>query len=509
VEWEKFADARRNRSGASAAPNCAISSEGENMSHRIQHGIITSLLIAASGCGGHGYGGGSYMPPPAAPTVTFSQPAQATTIKFGQGLTVAWTSTNATTCTASTSGANAGSFSGGQSASGSVTVAPMAAGSYTYSLMCTGAGGSMTGTTATVTVDPSILSTLAASHAVTIGSTVDPTNGDFNPYGLALAPASDGLMTQGDLIACNFNDVGGTQGNGTTIVGLHPTPGSQPYRIAQSTHLQGCNAITLLADDSISAAAWTVSANPLVTAMGMVNLPFTNSALTFPWGEAYAPANGSNPAAIYVSNAVGGTSYTAGGTVVRISLNGDAASSITEIAKGFCTSGSPGAIYGPSGLTYDASIDTLYVIDTASDSVIAIANVSSVGADGVVADGQCSAVMPPAVTAALTFSGASSSSARVIAHGTPLDAPLSATLLSDGDLLIGNADVRASGPGPGVNLMIEVSPVLPGGFVGAPFQADNGAPGALFGIAATTDSTGHQILYFNDDNANTVMQLGP
>jgi hypothetical protein len=73
---------------------------------------------------------------------------------------------------------------------------------------------------------------------------------------------------------------------------------------------------------------------------------------------------------------------------------------------------------------------------------------------------------------------------------------------------VGNADIGASGPGPGVNLMIEVSPVLPGGFVGRPFQADAGAPGALFGIAAVADAQGNQIIYFNDDNANAVMQMG-
>ncbi len=40
----------------------------------------------------------------------------------------------------------------------------------------------------------------------TIGSTVDPTNGDENPYGLAIAPVSAGLLAAGDLVICNFND---------------------------------------------------------------------------------------------------------------------------------------------------------------------------------------------------------------------------------------------------------------------------------------------------------------
>src|ERR1700733_10861087 len=47
---------------------------------------------------------------------------------------------------------------------------------------------------------------IGALPITTIGSTVDPTNGDENPYGLAIAPVSAGLLTAGDLVICNFND---------------------------------------------------------------------------------------------------------------------------------------------------------------------------------------------------------------------------------------------------------------------------------------------------------------
>jgi hypothetical protein len=55
--------------------------------------------------------------------------------------------------------------------------------------------------------------------------------------------------------------------------------------------------------------------------------------------------------------------------------------------------------------------------------------------------------------------------------------------------------------------LIEVSPVLPGGFVDQPLQLDSGAPGALFGLAAQVDAEGNQIIYFNDDNAAAVLEL--
>ena len=95
----------------------------------------------------------------------------------------------------------------------------------------------------------------------------------------------------------------------------------------------------------------------------------------------------------------------------------------------------------------------------------------------------------------------------MLAHGGPLIAPISAALLADGDLIVTNGDINiASGQMP--NLAVEVSPVLPGGFVGQPLQLDSsGTPGALFGIVATVDSQGNQILYFNDDNTNSVMML--
>jgi hypothetical protein len=192
-----------------------------------------------------------------APTVSFSQPAAAVTINFGEALNVAWTSNYTTSCTATTSSAAGGTFTGTQMLSGNQTVVPTAAGTYTYTLSCTGSGGTKSAS-ANVTVTPNLLAALAPTGAIsTVGSTIDPANGDLNPYGLVVAPATAGLITKGDLVVCNFNDgPTNTQGKGTTIIGLHPAAGSTPYRIAQSADLLGCNALTMLPDDSISAAAW-------------------------------------------------------------------------------------------------------------------------------------------------------------------------------------------------------------------------------------------------------------
>src|SRR5215469_11742269 len=357
---------------------------------------------AGAGSGGNGYGGGGMSPPP---TVTFSTPAQATSVNLGQAVNLAWSSSNATSCMASTSSKTGGSFTGSQAVSGHMSVVPTATGSVTYTLTCNGAGGMMAATSPTVTVNPSILSQLAGIKAVTIGSTVyppPPMAGEGNPYGLAMAPVTAGLITAGDLVVCNFNNAAGVEGQGTTIVGLHPTAGATPYRIAQNPNLQGCNALTVLPDDSISAAAFSANMNPLVSPSGTVNTPFASDTFAKPWGEAYAASSAGHSAAIYVSNL--------DGSIDRIELNGDAQTAFSQIATGFCGSGSPGAIYAPAGLTYDPSIDTLYIVDTSSNSVVAFANASSIAAGGVVVNGACGTVQSPP-TPVPTFSGPSASSA--------------------------------------------------------------------------------------------------
>ena len=467
-------------------------------------GLVVSMLAACGGGGGGGYGSTTLSP-----TINFSQPAAAATINFGQATTVAWTSAYTTSCTASASSATAGVFTGTQMTSGSVTVVPTAPGKYTYTLSCTGTGGTKSAST-TLTVTLNLLAALAPAGAIlTVGSTVNPTLGDLNPYGLTIAPATAGLITKGDLVVCNFNDAAGKQGNGTTIIGLNPqaTPAA-PYRIAQSAALQGCNALAMLPDDSISASAWTSNLNPLVSATGTVGAPFAADTFAQPWGEAYVAATSTQPAALYVSNAPANNGVVAvGGTIDRISLGAnDAQTSFTEILTGLCSGGVAGSIFGPAGLTYDASTDTLYFADSSSASVIAIAGVSNIPQDGIVVNGQCSATTP---TPLPTFSGPSMASVRVIAHGAPFVAPISTALLKNGDLVVGNGDIGVQAAGATTNLLIEVSPVLPRGFVGLPVQIDTGAPGALFGIAATVNAQGNQIIYFNNDNANAVMQLGP
>ena len=94
--------------------------------------ILLSTFILAS-CGGGGGGGSAPTPSEPAASITFS--ASSSSVATGQIVTLTWSTTNATSCTAS------GGWSGTKSTSGNEDVATTY-GTNTFSLSCTGSGGS-------------------------------------------------------------------------------------------------------------------------------------------------------------------------------------------------------------------------------------------------------------------------------------------------------------------------------------------------------------------------------
>ena len=322
----------------------------------------------------------------------------------------------------------------------------------------------------------SILATLNTEQ--TIGSTSPSTPHDVNPYGLDIAKVSAGMITAGDLVVCDFNDPGNVQGTGTEIVSLHPTVGAVPTLIAKSNTLQGCNAIAMAPNGKIWAAAFRANDNPIFTSSGELVTALSNGPWHHPFGEAFA--GGAHPA-FYVSNA-------ADGSLVRVSVPD---LTFTVIATGFpVNGGKPGSILSPSGLNYQSSGDILYVVDGTNNTLYAIDNVSSVGANGI------------AVNASGTsFTGPSAADAHVIFSGPPLNGPISSAILFNGNIAMGNT----LDPD-GQNLIVEVSP---SGQLLDVKNVDTGAAGALFGMVASGNSAATTKLYFNDDNDNTVKVLSP
>jgi len=325
--------------------------------------------------------------------------------------------------------------------------------------------------------DSSILKLL--TKQVVIGSTIDPKLHQLNPYGLTVAPATAGDLTAGDLVVCNFNDSKNVQGTGYTIVALHPTPGSKPQLISDSNTLVGCAALALDPGDNIWATAFTSNDNPVLSASGKLEVNIKGKDFDHPWGQIYAAPKSGSPA-FYESNA-------GVGTVVRINLGSKFTYDV--IAKGFAVNhGKPGSIFAPAGLAYQASNDTLYVVDGTNNTVVAFANVTKIPNGGITVN-----------PGGKTFSGPSAKDARLVFAGTPLDGPISSALFFNGNIVVGN-----TGNPSGQNLIVELSPA---GKVLDVANVDKGAAGAIFGMVATGTNANDTKLYFNDDNDNNLQVL--
>ena len=364
-------------------------------------------------------------------------------------------------------------------AAGMLTLAACSGSSYSAgTIPSQGAVSSAPQTAAKVT--SSILGGLNTER--TIGTTVDPMNGDQNPYGLDVAKVTQGPITAGDLVICNFNDSENVQGTGTTIVALHPKPGSTPTHIAQDKSLKGCAALAM-GGAPIWAAANVANDNPIVQPNGSV-FNLTSSKFHGPFGQTFSPSSGPfGNAAFYESNA-------GDGSIVRINIT-NSGFTFDTIATGFAINeGAPGSILGPSGLQYNRSTDTLYIVDGANNSVVTFSGVTSIPAGGITVSG-------------LTFSGPFASHAHVMFAGSPLNGPISSALLNNGNLIVGNTLDPT-----GKNLMVEISPT---GSVLNVKNVDTGAAGALFGMVAVESASNSTAastkIYFNDDNDNTLRVL--
>jgi hypothetical protein len=313
---------------------------------------------------------------------------------------------------------------------------------------------------------------------VVIGSLVDPLNGAGNPYGLSVAPVSNGDFTKGDLVVCNFNAKSGVQGTGKSIVAIHPKPGSKPMHVSSIAPLKGCDALALGGDDTIWAAAMVANDNPIISTTGELIQNIKGKPFDQPWGQIFATPKTGSPA-FYATNA--GT-----GTVVRINLGSTFTYDV--VGSGFPVNhGKPGTALAPSGLAYDASIDTLYFVDGQNNTLVAFKDVSSIPDGGI-----------KATHHGMKFSGPSAKDARVVFSGTPLNGPISTALLPNGSIVAGNT----LDPD-GKNLMIEISP---GGKLLDVRNVDKGPAGSLFGMVATGTKADTKI-WFNDDNDNNLQVL--
>jgi hypothetical protein len=101
-----------------------------------------NYVLTCTGAGGSANATATLTVTVASPQPTVTIAVSPTSITVGQSATVTWSSSNATSCTAS------GAWSGAEATSGTLSVTPSASGSASYALACTGAGGTANGTAA-------------------------------------------------------------------------------------------------------------------------------------------------------------------------------------------------------------------------------------------------------------------------------------------------------------------------------------------------------------------------
>ena len=97
------------------------------------NGVGSLLLVTGCGGGGGSGAGNTISPPPAVPVLSLSSSADQ--VQANTEFVLTWSSSNATSCAAS------GDWSGNKALSGDEKISKEVAGSKTYSLSCSGAGG--------------------------------------------------------------------------------------------------------------------------------------------------------------------------------------------------------------------------------------------------------------------------------------------------------------------------------------------------------------------------------
>ena len=230
--------------------------------------IGAALLLAA--CGGSG--SAPVTSNPSAPTASLT--ASPTTIASGGTSTLTWSSTNATSCTAS-----GGTFAGAKATSGSQSTGALTADT-TYSLTCTGAGGTSTAATATVAITASSVPTatltaspnpIASGGASTLtwssanATSCTATGGTFAGAKATSGSQSTGALTANTTYSLTCSGAGGTSTAATATVTIAPVPTAT--LLAALTSIPS-GASTTLTWSSTNAASCTATGGTFAGAKG-------------------------------------------------------------------------------------------------------------------------------------------------------------------------------------------------------------------------------------------------
>jgi predicted lipoprotein with Yx(FWY)xxD motif len=329
--------------------------------------------------------------------------------------------------------------------------------------------------------------------ATKLGST-EPANGDVNPYGLVLVPASIGRLRAGELLVSNFNDKQNDQGTGTTIdeittagksslfasVSAKSLPGSCPGGVGLTTALNvlpgGYVVVGSLPTTNGKSATAQYGCLIVLDSAGKVVETIAGAQIQGPW-DSTAVSHGSMTT-LFVSNALNGGAKKGihtidNSTVLRIDLEsgpGQPPKVLSQqvIADHIPWVDSPEAlVVGPTGLALAAD-GTLYLADTLANRITAIPN-------------------------AMTRATPAPSGGTTVTEGGHLKEPLGLVLAPNADIITTNA---------GDGNIVETTPS--GKQLVAQTADTKTGAGSLFGLADAPGGTG---VYYVDDGENALRLL--
>jgi hypothetical protein len=335
---------------------------------------------------------------------------------------------------------------------------------------------------------------LAPAKTVSMIASTVPANGDVNPYGLALVPATTGKLEAGNLLISNFNDKANNQGTGTTIVQISPAGKQSLFATVSASSLPGScpggvgltYALSVLPSGYVVVGSLPTTNGKSATAqLGCLIVLDSNGKpvstisghnIEGPWGMTSVTQG--NRTTLFVSNVLNGGAAKGvhtinNSTVLRIRLQTEPGSppkvlEETVIANKIPWRNDPTAlVIGPTGVAL-AQDGTLYLADTLSNRIAAI---------------------PQALTRTTPVADAGST----VSQGGLLKQPLGLALAPNGNILTTNA---------GDGNIVETTPA--GKQVVAQTADKKTGAGTLFGLVVAPGGKG---LFYVDDGENTLQLL--
>jgi hypothetical protein len=225
-------------------------------------------------------------------------------------------------------------------------------------------------------------------------ATTVPSNGDLNPYGVAVVPRSIGNLVRGDVLVSNYNGKSNMNGTGTSIVEINPTTGRHTLFawLTPSRMPSACpGGIGLTTALVVLKNGWVVvgslptsdgtsrTARPgciiVLNSLGHAKLVISGHGINGPWGM--TAVDQGNSVQLFITNALTGTRGHWGqqvntATVVRLRLwvtqQTFQLQTAVIVASGLPTKlSSAGFIQAPTGVVVIGT--TLFIVDNLTNRV--------------------------------------------------------------------------------------------------------------------------------------------